>query len=93
MRDYMADAPDDLGAAVGVRQRPAGAVRPGRDALQADRRASCICWTGDHEEGERVIAPIREVAQPVMDMVGPMPYAALQSMLDGGGPQGHARAT
>ena len=23
-----------------------------------------------------------------MDMVGPMPYVALQSMLDGGGPHG-----
>ena len=40
------------------------------------------------EEGERVLAPIREVATPLMDMVGPMPYTALQSMLDGGGPHG-----
>jgi hypothetical protein len=47
-----------------------------------------ICWTGDHAEGERILAPIREVAQPVMDMVGPMPYSALQSMLDAGGPKG-----
>ena len=47
-----------------------------------------VCWTGDLDEGERVLAPIREVAQPVMDMVGPMPYAALQGMLDAGGPPG-----
>jgi hypothetical protein len=47
-----------------------------------------VCWTGSLEEGERVCAPIREVAQPVVDMVGPMPYAALQSMLDGSGPYG-----
>ena len=47
-----------------------------------------ICWTGDMDEGERVIAPLREVAEPVMDMVQPMPYTALQSMLDGGGPYG-----
>ena len=26
--------------------------------------------------------------QPVVDMVQPMPYTALQSMLDGGGPKG-----
>jgi len=47
-----------------------------------------VCWTGDMDEGERVLAPIREVAQPVMDMVGPIPYTALQSMLDAGGPPG-----
>ena len=47
-----------------------------------------ICWTGEHEEGERVVAPLREAAQPVVDLVGPMPYAALQSMLDEGGPHG-----
>jgi FAD/FMN-containing dehydrogenase len=47
-----------------------------------------VCWTGDQEEGERVLAPVREVMQPVMDMVQPMPYTALQSMLDAGGPKG-----
>jgi hypothetical protein len=47
-----------------------------------------VCWTGDPEEGERIVAPIREAAQPVMDMVQPMPYVALQSMLDAGGPHG-----
>jgi FAD/FMN-containing dehydrogenase len=47
-----------------------------------------VCWTGDHAEGVRVIAPRREAAQPVMDLVQPMPYAALQSMLDGGFPSG-----
>lgn len=47
-----------------------------------------VCWTGAIEEGERWLAPIREVAQPVMEKVGPMPYTALQSMLDGGSPRG-----
>jgi FAD/FMN-containing dehydrogenase len=47
-----------------------------------------VCWTGPIEEGEQWLAPIREVAQPVMEKVGPMPYSALQSMLDGGSPKG-----
>jgi FAD/FMN-containing dehydrogenase len=34
------------------------------------------------------VAPIREVARPVVDMVQAMPYTALQSMLDAGGPKG-----
>jgi FAD/FMN-containing dehydrogenase len=47
-----------------------------------------VLWTGPIEEGERWLAPIREVAQPVMEKVGPMPYTVLQSMLDGGSPRG-----
>jgi FAD/FMN-containing dehydrogenase len=47
-----------------------------------------VCWTGPIEEGEQWLAPIREVAQPVMEKIGPMPYTALQSMLDGGSPRG-----
>jgi FAD/FMN-containing dehydrogenase len=47
-----------------------------------------VCWTGPIEEGEQWLAPIREVAQPVMEKVGPMPYTALQMMLDGGSPKG-----
>jgi FAD/FMN-containing dehydrogenase len=47
-----------------------------------------VCWTGPVEEGERWLAPIREVAQPVMEKVGPMPYTALQMMIDGGSPRG-----
>jgi Berberine and berberine like len=40
------------------------------------------------DEGAQVVAPIREAAQPVMDMVEPIPYTALQSMLDAGAPYG-----
>jgi hypothetical protein len=47
-----------------------------------------VCWTGSPEEGERVVAPIRNVMKPVVDVVQPMPYTALQSMLDEGGPKG-----
>jgi hypothetical protein len=35
-----------------------------------------------------MLAPVREVAQPVMDKVGPMPYTALQTMLDASCPYG-----
>jgi FAD/FMN-containing dehydrogenase len=50
--------------------------------------ALVVCWTGSIEDGERWLAPIRDVAQPVMEKVGPMPYTALQTMIDGGSPRG-----
>src|SRR4051812_18943989 len=87
MREYMADAPDDLGTAVAFVSAPPEEFVPPEMHFKP-MTGVVICWTGDHAEGERVVAPIREVAQPMMDMVGPMPYVALQAMLDGGGPKG-----
>ena len=86
-RDYMATAPDDLGAAMAFNSAPPEPFVPPEMHFKPIL-GMVICWTGDHEEGERVIAPLREAMQPVMDMVAPMPYTALQGMLDGGGPKG-----
>jgi len=33
-----------------------------------------VCFAGDAEEGERVLAPFRALAQPIADMVRPIPY-------------------
>jgi FAD/FMN-containing dehydrogenase len=87
MRDYMKDAPEDLGCAVAFVSAPPEPFVPPEMHFQPVL-GIVVCWTGSMEEGERVLAPIREVASPLMDMVQPMPYTALQSMLDGGGPHG-----
>jgi FAD/FMN-containing dehydrogenase len=87
LRDYMVDAPEDLGAAIGFLSAPPAPHVPEEMHFQPVVGV-VICWTGTVEEGERVIAPIREVAQPVLDMVGEMPYTVLQSMLDDSGPYG-----
>ena len=47
-----------------------------------------VAWCGDHEEGESVLAPLRAACPPALDLVGPMPYVALQSMLDATAPHG-----
>src|SRR5437763_11585458 len=87
MRDYMADAPDDLGGAVAFVSAPPEPFVPPEMHFQPIVGV-VVCWTGSLEESERVLAPSREIAQPGVDMVGEMPYVALQSMLDGGGPYG-----
>jgi hypothetical protein len=87
LRDYMPQAPDDLGCAVAFVSAPPAPFVP-EEMHFAPIVGLVVCWTGELDEGERVLAPVREVAQPVMDMVGPMPYTALQSMLDDGGPKG-----
>jgi FAD/FMN-containing dehydrogenase len=72
-RALMQDAPDALSACV---------VRVGGPAAVV-----ALAWSGDIEEGERVIAPLRG-ASPLADMVAPMPYVALQAMLDHTAPHG-----
>jgi hypothetical protein len=87
MRDYMPTAPDDLGAAVAFISAPPEPFVPPEMHLKPIVGV-IVCWTGDHEDADAIVGPIRRVAQPLVDMVQPMPYAALQSMLDAGGPHG-----
>jgi hypothetical protein len=40
------------------------------------------CYTGDLEEGKKAFEPIRKIAPPAIDFVGPIPLPALNSMFD-----------
>jgi FAD/FMN-containing dehydrogenase len=50
--------------------------------------AIALCWAGDLEEGQRWVRPVKSFGPPAADVIGPMPYPALQSMMDGGAPPG-----
>ena len=50
--------------------------------------ALVAAYNGDLQTGEQVIKPLRAFGPPVADMVSPMPYTALQQMLDEGFPAG-----
>ena len=39
-----------------------------------------LCCHGDIEEGERVIQPLRDLGQPILDDVRPMPYTDAQKL-------------
>lgn len=47
-----------------------------------------ICYNGSPEEGEKAITAIRDFGGSIAGEVGPMPYTALQTMLDAGFPSG-----
>jgi FAD/FMN-containing dehydrogenase len=40
------------------------------------------CWTGSPSEGEKILQGFRDVARPVAEHVGTMPYAALNGAFD-----------
>lgn len=50
-------------------------------------------YTGaDLAAGERLLAPLRAFGPPVADMVQPMPYVTMQSMIDAAAPYGGLRS-
>jgi hypothetical protein len=46
------------------------------------------CYSGDPEEGMKAMQPLRELGDPVADLIGQMPYVQMQSLLDALWPQG-----
>jgi FAD/FMN-containing dehydrogenase len=66
---------------------PAFQIAPPLPFVPEDRAgepfiALVSCWTGSTRDGEKIIQGFRDVAQPVAEHVGPMPYAALNSAFD-----------
>ncbi|HEY9641855.1 MAG TPA: FAD-binding oxidoreductase [Coleofasciculaceae cyanobacterium] len=41
-----------------------------------------VCYTGDLSEGERVLAPLRQIATPIADLIAPMPYPNIFSFTE-----------
>jgi len=46
------------------------------------------CWSGATHDGEKVLQGFRDVANPVAEHIGPMPYPALNSAFDALVPRG-----
>ncbi len=47
-----------------------------------------VVSTGETEEGLRLIQPLREVADPILDFVAPQPFVDVQQTFDAGVPKG-----
>jgi FAD/FMN-containing dehydrogenase len=86
-REYIADAPEEMGAF------PAFQIAPPLPFIPEDRHgdtliATVACWAGPLEQGEAALRPFHDVAPVVAEHVGPMPYPALNSAFDGLVPAG-----
>ena len=87
LHELAPEAPDELGITIAMmRAGPLPFIPPehrGRPVL-----ARVLVWAGDPAEGVRALAPLRRLGTPIADVVRPVPYLAIQSMLDGGAPHG-----
>ena len=84
-RELMAEAPDALCGGLALITAPPLDVVPtelqGRPAVSV-----IVVYAGDPERGAEHIAPLRALA-PAVDAVQPMPYCAVQTMMDKGHPE------
>ncbi len=86
-REFIADAPEQLGGFPAFQRAPALPFIP-ENRHGEPFVAIVACWAGSLDEGERMVRPLREIAPIVGEHVGPMPYPALNSAFDGLVPPG-----
>jgi len=80
-RDFVREAPDQLGTVVRFGSAPPLSAIP-EDLHWRPVVMVGICYAGPIEAGERVLRPLRACGNPLLDLVGPTPYAGFQSALD-----------
>jgi len=85
-RDYLHELPDGMGAAIAAMSAPPEPFVP--EAYRGlPGVAVMVAGWGSAEEHAAAVAPLRE-RSPLFEMVTPVPYAALQRMLDDAEPWG-----
>ena len=80
-RDICARAPDELTIWTVMRQAPPLPFIPeewhGKEVL-----IFAACYAGDMKEGEKALEELRDLGQPIADVIGPHPYAGWQQAFD-----------
>jgi FAD/FMN-containing dehydrogenase len=86
-RDYVAGAPDELSSIILLWTVPPGEPFPeehhGKPVVVV-----AGCYSGSVEDGGPVVQPLRELAEPLIDLSGPWPWLGLQSGFDALFPSG-----
>jgi FAD/FMN-containing dehydrogenase len=86
-RKLTAEAPRELTAFLILRRAPPAPFVP---AEWHGKRicAMTVCYSGDLADTDEVLAPIRKLGDPIVDLLQEQPYTQLQSYLDATQPKG-----
>ena len=80
-REFAAAAPDELTTIFNLRVAPPLPFLPqevhGKPIVMVG-----ACYAGSPQEGSEVVRPLKEFGSPIIDLLEPKPYLALQSMFD-----------
>ena len=86
-REFMQEAPDEVGSAIAFITAPPADFVP--EPVRGHPVVGCIvCYAGDADEGEKVMQPLREFGPPGLDLLGAMPYVAVQDLITEANPHG-----
>ena len=86
-RTLAEEAPPELTLVTLMRPAPPAPWLP-QDMHGKPIVAMLACYSGDPEDGEKAVAPIKSFGSPIGDVLVRRPYAQLQSMLDPTQPKG-----
>jgi FAD/FMN-containing dehydrogenase len=86
-RKLAEEAPPELTLVTLMRPAPPAPWLP-QDMHGKPIIAMLACYTGDPEDGEKAVAPIKSFGNPIGDVLVRRPYTQLQSMLDPTQPKG-----
>jgi hypothetical protein len=80
-RDFIMDAPEYISGYFGLHTVPPALPFPEVHWL---KRMGMIMWTvtGDFDQAKAIVQPFRDRITPAIDMVGPIPFPALQTIFD-----------
>ncbi|MEA2295355.1 MAG: hypothetical protein QOE86_2994 [Solirubrobacteraceae bacterium] len=86
-RDWLPSCPDELTTMLGLATAPPAPFLP--PSVHGKRVALVLAMhCGSIEDGQRAVEPLRTLAEPVADLLGAMPYAAMNSLVDALHPPG-----
>lgn len=86
-RDLLRDAPAEFGGGIVFLVAPPAPFVP--ESLRLEPAVGVIvAWFGEHARGQSLLDGLRRAVRPAADLVQPMPYCALQSLVDAGNPPG-----
>jgi len=88
-RGWVQVVPDELTTVLSLATAPAAPFLP--TAIHGRRVAIVIsCFAGELQDATAFLRPLREFGSPVADLIRPMPYEALQTLVDSDwGPGAH----
>ncbi|MGH7805062.1 MAG: FAD-binding oxidoreductase [Candidatus Binatia bacterium] len=87
VREFVRSAPDEVGLTVAFLTAPPAPFVP--EAMRGKPVVALVlCHSGSLEAAERDLAPVRAFGPPAVDLVQPMPYVAVQQLVDAGAAYG-----
>ena len=80
-RDWVQEAPDELTTAVNLAIAAPAPMLP--EEIHGRRMAIVSgCYAGDLEDGTKAFRRLKEFGTPIADLIGPMRYTGMQSLVD-----------